>query len=77
MNDLVINGKDEDSWGKNSPRLFELIITSNRPEIFKLFLNEFPEAIESYLKLNTMYFLYNFKNQVLYLTQDPFFSPRP
>ena len=48
-------------------KVFELILTLNRPEIFQLFLNEYPNIIDIYLNPKTLYFLYNFKNEVILL----------
>lgn len=39
-------------------------ITTNRPAIFQVFLNEFPNIIDRYITSRSLYYLYNFKNKV-------------
>ena len=39
-------------------------IMNNRPEIFQLFLDEYPGIIKKYIHPLSLYFLYNFKKKV-------------
>ena len=55
--------------------LVELAVTANRPEIFKIFLNEFCDVVDEFLKPSCLYFLYNFKNGVcLFQISEKFYS---